>query len=145
VALLCAAWPLVHGCGELDGGAVEVSWRLVRSDTAETINDCGVARIDEIELWWEVAVEGADVRHADRFSCDGDRGVSRFDVPVGDVALWLRPACENDVEPAEGSFVTPPPIVRNITEGEVITLDTQLIEVRVTGCTDLTPCICEAP
>jgi hypothetical protein len=65
--------------------------------------------------------------------------VTRFEVGAGDNAMWLVPVCASG--DATTGFRSPPEIVRTITDGEVITLTTQIIDVRVTGCTD-EPCVC---
>lgn len=81
----------------------------------------------------------------DRFICSEDTGVTRFDLPPGPVNLWLEPECDAGYT-AAGRFRTPAPIVREVTTGEVITLDTQLIEVDQSsdsGCPGAANCLCQ--
>ncbi len=135
---LCAALTTlvclpVHGCVEATGGAVEVSWSL--RDVGGEGTTCDDARIGEIQLFWQVGTR----TRADAWACDEGRGVTGFDLEPGPVSLWLEPSCaDGPVTP--GSFRTPPVIVRTITEGEVITLDTQLVEVRAQDCGDTCTC-----
>ena len=75
------------------------------------------------------------------FPCGEERGVTRFDLAPGVAELWLEPGCESTLDPI--AYRAPPPIVRTITEGEVITLDTQLIEVRAGNCLPEDPCTCQ--
>jgi hypothetical protein len=126
---------LAGACTEVDGGAVEVSW-VFRTDRGDR-RDCGQIDVGQVELRWGSA-------SADRvaFPCRDERGVTGFDLPVGPRSLYLRPICADGSPAADGSYRAPAPIVRTITDGDVITLDTQLIEVRVTGCGEATPCIC---
>jgi hypothetical protein len=127
----------VHGCTSITGGAVEVSWGL-RASTGTAIT-CATSGVDSIRLWWEVASSDADgavssTRRFDQFPCGDARGITGFDLPVGTASLWLSPVCEGDREPAAGTYRAPAPIVRTITEGDVITLDTQVIELDEGAC-----------
>lgn len=124
-------------CTDVNGGAVEVSWDLREIGGADL--DCEDARVARIRLWWEDAL--GSVRY-DEFECRDDRGVTRFQLEPGDAALWLSPVCEDGTEAAVTSYRAPAPIVRAITVGDVITLDTQVIEVRRVACTDEEPCTC---
>jgi hypothetical protein len=116
----------VHGCTPIEGGAVEVSWDL-RTFAGNDI-PCEDAGVLEMRLWWRVVGDDTTQRF-DQFSCDDERGVTGFDLPAGTASLWLVPVCDGDAEPAEGTYRAPAPIVRTITEGDVITLDTQLVEL----------------
>ena len=66
---------------------------------------------------------------------------TRFDIAPGTAQLWLVPGCASGTDPV--AYRAPPPIVRTITAGEVITLDTQLIEVRAGNCLPEDPCTCQ--
>jgi hypothetical protein len=125
--------PLVHGCVEASGGAVEVSWSL--RDISGATTTCDDARVEEMHLYWQVDNRTRD----DVWSCTDGRGVTGFDLEPGSVSLWLEPECANGPALA-GSYRAPPVIVRTITEGDVITLETQLIEVRAADCSD--DCTC---
>jgi hypothetical protein len=141
VAFLGAAYPAVHGCTPVEGGAVESSWDLRTIEGRDVT--CAGAAVGSIRLWWQVGRDdGTATRRFDAFACDDARGVTRFDLPPGRAELWLEPVCADGTLPAEGTYRAPPPIVRTITEGEVITLETQIIEVRATGCTGEAPCTC---
>jgi hypothetical protein len=122
-AVTLLAWPLVHGCTELELGAVEVSWDLRTVDGSGV--DCGPAGVATIDLFISDDLGEGVVA----FPCEDERGVTRFDLAPGEVTLWLAPGCEADTPP--GAYRAPAPIVRTITAGEVITLDTQLIEVEI--------------
>lgn len=134
MALATLSWLAVHGCADVNGGAVEVSWDLRRDDGADL--DCEDANVKQIQLYWSAAGEA---RH-NAFPCEDARGVTGFQIEAGEVELWLQPVCAGG--DAIAGFRAPPPIVRTITEGEVITLTTQIIDVKVTGCTDQEPCVC---
>ena len=116
----------VHGCTSIDGGAVEVSWDLRTFAGADI--PCDDANVLEMRLWWRVEGDGTRQRY-DQFRCGDERGVTGFDLPAGTASLWLVPVCDDDTEPAADTYRAPAPIVRTITEGDVITLDTQLVEL----------------
>jgi len=120
----------VHGCTPIEGGAVEVSWDL-RTFGGLDIR-CDQANVAEVRLWWEVertSDEGGTTLRFDVFPCNDERGVTGFDLPAGTASLWLSPVCEGEVVPMDGTYRSPAPIVRTITEGDVITLDTQILEI----------------
>jgi len=137
VALLALAWPLVHGCTTVDGGAAEVSWDL---RTAEgSVVDCDVASVATIDLYVE---DSAGNRYSESFACNDERGVTGFTIAPGPTELYLAPGCAQGTPVA---YRAPAPIVRTITQGEVITLETQLIEVEVGSCEPDDPCTCVPP
>lgn len=129
----------VHGCTEATGGAVELSWAL-RSTRDVRIDDCAGGAVGRIRLWW--ATE--DSRRYTAFPCEDNRGVTAFDLPLGQVALSVTPECAdgNAADPAH--FVAPPPIVRTVKVGEAVTLDAILLVLKVDDCAQPT-CICGRP
>lgn len=129
----------VHGCTEATGGAVELSWAL-RSTRDQRIDDCAGGAIARIRLWWETP----STRRFTAFPCIANHGVTAFDLPAGEVSLQITPECTDGNEPASELFVTPPPIVRDVTVGEAVTLDAVLLVVKVDDCTADT-CICGRP
>lgn len=138
VALSLSAWPAVHGCTTVEGGAVEISWNLRNVDGTGV--SCEAADVVTINLNFRVTNEDGTTSTRDEpFPCEDERGVTGFVLQPGETPLWLRPACEEGTPIA---YRAPPPIVRTITEGEVITLDTQLIEVRAGNCLPEDPCTC---
>ena len=134
LVLTLSACPMVHACTEVSGGAVEISWNLRNVDGSGV--SCGFADIATINLIIDDDFGPGFVP----FPCGDERGVTRFDLAPGRAELSLAPGCENTVDPI--AYRAPPPIVRTITEGEVITLDTQLIEVRAGNCLPEDPCTC---
>lgn len=141
IVALLPCLPVHGGCTEVNGGAVEASWDLRRVDGADT--NCENARIAEVALRWDV--EGVRSR-SPQFPCDDARGVTLFNVPAGRVSLSLEAICDDGDTADEATYQVPAPIVRTITEGEVITLVTQILEVNFTDddadCTPEAPCIC---
>ena len=131
----------VHGCTEATGGAVELSWAL-RSTTDNRI-ECADGRIAKIRLNWATP----DTLRSTSFLCKDNHGVTAFDLPVVEpertVALSVTPEC-NDGKPADpASYITPPPIVRQVSVGETITLDAVLLVVRIANCDPVNaPCVC---
>ena len=131
VPLLCLA---VHGCIQADGGAVELSWALRSTDDRE-ITDCAAGRIRDIELWWQTS----DVTGVKDFPCEDSHGTTAFELPSGQVSLWVQPTCEFETGPRcltsptpcecvakaadSATFEAPPPLVRSVVVGETVTLD----------------------
>lgn len=130
----------VHGCTEATGGAVELSWAL-RSTRDEDIDDCVDGRIGRIRLWWD---SESSTRWT-AFPCRDNHGVTAFDLPTGDIALFVQPECEDGSAATTGSYVAPPPIVRRVSTGEAVTLDALLLVLRVDDCTPERPCVCPPP
>jgi hypothetical protein len=133
----------VHGCTEATGGAVELSWAL-RSTLDEDIDDCAAERINRIRLWWDA---GTSKRYT-TFPCRDNHGVTAFDLPTGNVALSVTPECDDGFSADPASFVAPPPIVRQVTTGQAVTLDAVLLVVRVDDCPPERPdrpCVCPLP
>ncbi len=129
----------VHGCTEATGGAVELSWAL-RSTRDRGIDDCADGSIGRIRLWWATD----DSRRYTAFRCEANHGVTAFDLPIGQVSLYVTPECTDGNTADPDHFVTPPPIVRQVAIGETVTLDALLLVVKLDDCNSPT-CICGRP
>lgn len=132
---LCLA---VHGCADPTGGAVELSWAL-RSTEGQPVSDCADGRITRIRLTWDDGITPG----FQSFRCDANHGVTSFDVPTGAVALAIAPECLDGALADAGSYLAPPPIVRQVGLGQAVTLDALQLIVRVapSECTQQ-PCVC---
>jgi hypothetical protein len=119
----------VHACGGgPQGGAVELSWAL--RDRTRGFVSCTDARLKTIRLDWTVGEE----RGFDSWPCDNNgerRGVTGFDVPVGTVSLTISPECSGGERAAETSYDVPPPIVRKVELGGIVTLGAVVIDVEL--------------
>jgi hypothetical protein len=130
----------VHGCADSPkGGAVELSWAL--RDRQGMFEPCDQTTVASIRLDWETEAAAG----FDSWPCNNQgeqRGVTGFDVPAGNVSLTISPECaEGPADPA--SFEAPPPIVRQVELGGIVTLGAVVIEVDLTG-SDALPAICAA-
>lgn len=141
LALVCL---LVHGCANVDGGAVELSWRLRSASGAPAdLLDCtstveGITfAIQSIRLDWEVA----SVSGFATFDCSLLHGVTGFDLPQGQALLAVKPICANAVTDTK-SYIAPAPELRQVTVGNTISLGAVVIVLQVAKCT-LQPCICQ--
>ena len=92
-AVACALCLFVHGCADVNGGAVELNWKL-RAETGapETFLDCaigltGTGEVTQIRLEWDV--DG--VIGARQFPCTDDAGVTGFELPEGLAQLTREP------------------------------------------------------
>lgn len=119
-------------CVEVNGGAAELSWTL-RDFEGKPISDrgppCTITNIEEIRLNWKAVTDdtGNSLVPDDStgFECDDNRGVTKFIIPAGRQMLWIEPVCPNETVAA--SYEVPPPIVRDVADGTVTTLDALLI------------------
>lgn len=140
VFVLAALTAAAGACIEIDGGAVELSWSL-RSFDGERVDSCASARVDEVRVCWESVEDDASTgicEGSEFFPCGEENGVSGFEIPPGRAAFWIEPICV-DGSPAEvGSYQVPPPIVRTVEDGKIVTLNSLLIVVTPfgTSCPD---------
>lgn len=127
------------GCVKIDGGAAELSWSL-RDQGGDSIETCGEANIQAIQLCWNPVADGGDdaVRcqppNIQRFMCGDFTGVTGFEIEPGETSLFIEPVCDSGDPPTFGSYEVPPPIVRSVEEGRIVTLNSLLIVVKRTNC-----------
>jgi hypothetical protein len=134
---LSGCW--ISGCIEIDGGAAELSWSL-RSQEGESVDSCHSALIDDVRLCWEpvedgsVLGSGGPCRSLHRsFPCEESSGITAFNLDPGETAFWIEPICD-DRRPADaGTYQVPPPIVRNVEDGQIVSLNSLLLVVSPTG------------
>jgi hypothetical protein len=150
VFALCLA---VHGCADVNGGAVEFSWKLRAVTGSEaTFLDCAIqleptkqrVQVARIQLEWDVEDRsGHHEMGARSWACEDDHGVTKFELPEGVALLHVSPICENtgDVAPAS-TFKAPAPEQRNVIVGNTISLGGVELLLEVSSC-DLQACICQ--
>ena len=140
---LCLA---VHGCADVQGGAVELNWKLrALAGSNETFLDCTitleptkqVVEVSRIQLEWEVDGE----RGLRSWPCEDDHGVTKFELPEGLAQLHVSPICANGVVPQPSTFASPAPEQRNVIVGNIVSLNAVELLLEVSSC-DLQPCIC---
>jgi hypothetical protein len=157
IAIAAAVLLAGVSCVEVEGGAVELSWRL--RDVRGGDSDCALARVGTIRVCWvpvtgdagadqmtECTIVRTDAGFSElfrEFDCTEKRGVTRFEVPAGPNALFVRPVCADGQAPT-GDFQVPPPIVRNVETGGVVTLNQLLIVVSADDCVG-EACTCPPP
>lgn len=121
VSSLVAGMLLSMGCVDVNGGAVEVSWTIQRSDG--TVVACGAAGVKEMRLRATPVAGGEAVTRT--WDCGAGYGASAFDLAVGSTSFVLEPQCLAAGETFVGQV--PAPIVRNVTEGQVVSLNALLV------------------
>ncbi len=138
----------VHGCADVDGGAVELSWKLrAKSGSDHTFLDCAitleptnqVVEVRKIQLVWP-APEGGEATRS--WPCDDDHGVTKFELPEGLTLLNVRPLCANDTPALPSTYSAPAPEQRKVIAGNTISLGGIELLLEVSSC-DLQPCICQ--
>lgn len=131
-------------CVSIDGGASELTWS-VRTFAGDPVDACSDSQISHIRLCWNAAdsgVRGCRPGQFRDFDCEDQTGVTRFEIPPGDTRLYVEPICEDGLAAAPGTYQTPADIIRNVREGEVVTLDSLLIVVTDPKRCD-TECTCQ--
>ena len=139
--------PGLWACVEIDGGAAEFSWSIRSADGRASSCDLRLPNgggdrpdIESVELCWEPAPDGTSpslVCNRGRlavFACSLSRGATDFVIDEGRTAFWIEPLCA-DGDPLQPDLVeVPAPIVRDVSKGEVVTLDALLIIADASGC-----------
>jgi|RhiMethySRZTD1v2_1073278.scaffolds.fasta_scaffold671361_1 hypothetical protein len=144
VFALCLA---VHGCADVSGGAVELSWKL-RAVTGSdaTFLDCAITlvptnekvQVARIQLEWDAGGEMG----SRSWPCDDDHGVTKFELPEGRALLHVSPICADNTVALASTFRAPAPEQRNVIVGNTISLGGVELLLEVSSC-DLQPCICQ--
>ena len=148
VFALCLA---VHGCADVDGGAVELSWKLrATTGSTETFLSCAImleptnqqVQVAEIQLEWIVNTEQGMREGLRSWPCDDDHGVTKFELPEGVAQLHVSPICTNGMVALANTFRAPAPEQRKVIVGNTISLGGVELLLEVSSC-DLQPCICQ--
>ena len=144
----------VHGCENVNGGAVELSWKLRPASSAleEKFVGCAPKRNVEdrtgevlgMRLDWEVRAQAGVHTGSDWWPCNHNHGVTGFDLPEGDAFLTVTPLCaEGAANPV--SYIAPAAEQRRVIVGDTISLGAVEIVVKVTDCDSAQPCTCDLP
>jgi hypothetical protein len=148
--LACAALVFACACTRVDGGAVELSWKLrpasgPASDPNNPFLNCDIGLpmtgpVSEIEIAWSPC---AGDRCTARWECTQNHGVTGFDLDEGDTLLTITPVCA-DGPAAQASYVPATPIERSVVTGNIVNLGAVELVLQVSSCDPTThPCICE--
>jgi hypothetical protein len=134
----------VHGCIDVDGGAVELSWKLRprSSEVEDKFVDCnsrlaGTNAITRMRLNWQVG----DVLGSEEWPCNDSHGVTGFELPAGTALLSVVPICASGPALTD-SYIAPSVEQRRVTTGDTVSLGAVELIVTVDYC-DAAPCICE--
>jgi len=135
---------MMGGCGGVDGGAVELSWKLrpASSSLQDKFVDCdsgkdGTGAVTAIRLDWTVEQQ----TDHEQWPCGDSHGVTGFVLPVGSALFSVVPICESGpANPA--SYIAPAAEQRSVILGDTVSLGAVELIVQVTDCADQT-CICE--
>lgn len=139
------------GCTDVDGGAVELSWKLRPASSAleDKFVNCrsdreGTGAVTAIRLDWtvDVVVDGAVEQQTDReeWPCGDSHGVTGFVLPEGSALFSITPLCEFGPA-ASASYVSPAVEQRRVIVGDTVSLGALELIVQVSDC-DVQPCIC---
>jgi hypothetical protein len=134
------------GCVDVDGGAVELSWKLrpASSPLTDKFVDCdsgysGTGPVTRIRLHWQMQ-DGTGREGAASWRCDDNAGVTGFDLPAGNALLWVTPDCaDGPADPA--TYIAPAPQLRTVILGDTVSLGAVELVLQVASC-GAQPCIC---
>jgi hypothetical protein len=143
-AALAVAAVIACGCESVDGGAVEVSWRLRPASSAleDKFVDCdsqkdGTNPVTAIRLDWVVEQQS----DAEEWPCNDSHGVTGFVLPPGSALFLVTPICT--FGPANpNSFIAPAVEQRSVIVGNTVNLGAIEVVVQVSDCR-VQPCICQ--
>ncbi len=151
-AFVTALLVSLGACTTIDGGAVELSWRLRPSSSGISDKFVGCtpdpSRFEDarpvarIRLDWEVAGQASGFAS---WPCEDNHGVTGFDLAAGDAFLTVSPECDDRVADAR-TFIAPAPIERPVSMGHVVSLGAIELILNVSGCgsgAEQVPCICQ--
>jgi hypothetical protein len=140
---------LVHGCDDVSGGAVELSWKFrpASSERTDKFVDCepdqnvpmdrleGWGPIDRVQLHWTNS-DGACLQPPcdDDWPCGNNRGATRFVLPDGIASLWVTPLCAGGQPAAQDTYIAPAIVQRQVIRGQIVSLAAVELVVSVTGC-----------
>jgi hypothetical protein len=141
---LCIA---LAGCEAVDGGAVELSWKLrpASSSLPDKFVSCesgqpGTQPVTEIQLDWQMQ-DGSGRTGSQAWRCDDNHGVTGFDLPEGYALLFITPRCAGG--PASTlTYTAPAPEQRLVIPGNTVSLGAMELVLQVSYCGQQ-PCICE--
>jgi hypothetical protein len=145
VFALCLA---VHGCADVNGGAVELSWKLrAATGSDHTFLSCAfqleptnqAVQVARIQLEWDIVDGDSGVRS---WPCDDDHGATQFELPEGQAVLRVSPICSSGMVATAGTFSAPAPEQRNVIVGNTISLGGVELLLEVSSC-DFQPCVCQ--
>ena len=118
---------VLEACVDINGGAAELSWSL-RTYARERIETCADARINTVQLVWQpVGSTAAEPEGRVKFPCSSTRGVTDFVISEGPQLFWIEPICNDGDPPTTGTYEVPPPVLRTVASGEIVTLSSLLI------------------
>jgi len=134
----------LSACGGVDGGAVELSWKLrpASSSLQDKFVDCdsgkaGTGPVTAIRLDWTVEQQADH----EQWPCGDSHGVTGFVLPAGAALFSVSPVCESG--PAiPSSYIAPAVEQRTVIVGDTVSLGAVELVVQVTDCA-IQDCICE--
>src|SRR5678815_3112983 len=134
----------VGACSGVDGGAVELSWKLrpASSVLQDKFVDCdsgedGTGPVTAMRLEWTVDQQ----TDHEQWPCSDSHGVTGFVLPVGHALFSISPVC-GDAAANSASYIAPAVEQRDVILGDTVSLGAMEVVVQVTDCSTQ-DCICE--
>ena len=127
------------GCFSDEQGAAEVSWALrTFSEQSPPPDLCSRSNIESIRLCWNALDPDSELLDLScttsfrDYPCENQNGSTNFEIPTGRVGFWLVPICQQSgqlIPAEEGTFRSPPAVIRDVAAGRIVSLQSHLIEV----------------
>jgi hypothetical protein len=148
---------LVHGCEDVNGGAVELSWKLrpASSSLEDKFVGCKVPLRDDLDrppsrtgeviamrLDWEVIDQSGVRADSAEWECADSHGVTGFDLPEGTAFLTVTPLCKEGEPAKRTSYIAPAAEQRRVIVGDTVSLGAIELVVTMTSCKTQC-CICD--
>ena len=146
LALAMGLAGIMSGCVDIDGGAVELSWSIRTAGGQPS--DCELRNpdtpdVEEVWICWAAqgqttdacfTGDGAEPARFAAFPCQDEHGVTGFEIESGPTLIWVQPVCSAQRLPPLDRVEVPPPILRDMVEGQVAALNALLILAEDDAC-----------
>jgi hypothetical protein len=131
------------GCVDVNGGAVEFKWEIRKDDG--TGSSCDGMQVAAVRVIAEPTPDSNGATTGELFDdswpCTDYKAATDFVIEPGRYAIRIEPVCPAGLEAVA---TVPQPIVRDVSNGYVVELNTLLIEKRKKAG-DTTGLICQPP
>lgn len=121
---------LIPACVKISGGAVEISWLVISSQTGGAITDCScadppIAKVRLVLVGVGGAIDGATPcagKAQCDFSCQNQTGATPFDIPPTGPGEWYQVSVvavdRNGAEVPQSQIMAPAPFLYQVVDGQ---------------------------
>jgi hypothetical protein len=131
------------GCVDVNGGAVEFKWEIRKQDGKQST--CGETQVESVRVTCTPIADSSGAITGELFQhswpCSDYKAASEFVIQPGRYSIAIDVVCPGTLVPVA---TVPQPILRDVSNGYVVELNTLLIEKRKRAG-DSTGFICQPP